>query len=130
MDKDLHGPIAYLQATDFDDNGNVVNPNIPKDKPMIIMIQSSWCGHCMHAKPAYQNFANNNKNTVFCATIAADGSEEGEEELAQKFSKGMKGIVVRGFPTYVGVKKNGEMLENNIGRDEKSLQQFVNLLKN
>ena len=128
MDNDLHGPIAFMQVTDFDDNGNVINPDIPKDKPMIIMIQASWCGHCTNSKPAYQSFANNSKDTVFCATIAADGNEQGEKELAQKFSKGMKGILVRGFPTYIGVKKNGDMVENKIGRDEQSLQKFVDLL--
>lgn len=128
MSNELNGPIAYLQVTDFDDNGNVINPDIPKDKPMIIMLQAKWCGHCTQAKPAYQNFADNNTDTVFCTTVAADGTEQGEKELAQKFSSGLKGVSVRGFPTYIGVKTTGEMIENTIGRDEQSLKKFVDLL--
>ena len=128
MSNDLNGPLAYLQVTDFDDNGNIINTQIPKDKPIIIMLQASWCGHCTHAKPAFQSFANNNVDTVFCATVAADGTQPGEKELAQKFSGGFKGVSVRGFPTYIGIKNNGDMIENKFGRDEQSLKRFADSL--
>jgi thiol-disulfide isomerase/thioredoxin len=127
--EDLNGPIAFLQLTDFDDNGNVINQEIPKNKPIVIMLQASWCGHCKNAKPSFQNFANNNVDTVFCATVAADGTQPGEKELAQKFAGGIKGISVYGFPTYIGIKKNGDMVENSFGRDEQSLKAFADSLK-
>ncbi len=38
-------PVYYLQRNDFDDNGNLIVPEL-RNKKVIIMIQANYCGHC------------------------------------------------------------------------------------
>lgn len=85
--KYLYKPVAYLQASDFDSQGNLINPEIPKNVPVVVMVQGNFCGYCTQAKPAFQQFAEQNNGRVFCATIQGDGQEEGEPELQKKLSK-------------------------------------------
>jgi len=33
----LTRPVSYLDSNDFDDEGNIINPLIPKDKPIFIV---------------------------------------------------------------------------------------------
>ena len=37
----LTRPVVYLDSNDFDDEGNIINTDIPKDKPVFIMIQAN-----------------------------------------------------------------------------------------
>lgn len=116
-------PIAYLENSDFDSEGNLVNPQIPKNKPVVIMIQSSWCGHCRNAKPAFQEFANKSYPNVFCATIQADGERESEKQLGKRLKVIKPGFL--GFPDYV-LYKNGKRVDVNIqGRSVSALEQFA-----
>lgn len=119
----LNKPVAYLQVSDFDDNGNLINPKIPKDIPVVIMAQASWCGHCTSAKPAFQNFANENQGKIFAATIQNDGKEKGEPELAKKLNTFFPKL--RGFPSYFGYKNGKFVKEHEGGRDKDSLQKFA-----
>ena len=119
-------PIAYLQDSDFDSKGNLVNPDIPKNKPVVIMIQASFCGHCVTAKPAFQEFANKNSGKVFCATIQGDGKEKGEDELAKRLDVICPDF--KGFPSYVGYKHGKFVAVNNEGRDVNSLEKFASSL--
>lgn len=119
----LNKPVVYLQADDFDQDGKLVNPNIPRDKPVMIMVQALFCGYCTKAKPDFQRFADDNQDKVFCATIEADGSEPGEPELAKKIDQYFPDFL--GFPHYE-VFKNGERLKSySDGRDKKSLEAFL-----
>ena len=69
-------PIGYLTDKDFDNNGNLITPEL-QDKIVIIMIKASFCGYCKMAMPAFQETANKNKKvTVFFASIHGDGKEE------------------------------------------------------
>lgn len=118
----LNKPIYYLQRSDFNDNGDLVNPVIPKDKPVIIMLQAAFCGYCTQSKPAFQEFANKNAGKVFVATIQADGTEKGEKELSpllQKIDPDFKG-----FPSYVKHFK-GKKIPHSGGRDVASLTTFA-----
>ena len=57
--KHLNYPIFYLDNEDIDSNGNLSHSDIPKNVPVLIMIQSPNCHWCKKAKPEYQKFANN-----------------------------------------------------------------------
>ena len=46
--------VAYLQDSDFDIKGNIINKNIPDNIPIVIMLQAEFCGYCTKAKPAFQ----------------------------------------------------------------------------
>ena len=118
--------IAYLELSDFDNDGNLVNPQIPKNIPVIIMLQASWCGHCVHVKPAFQEMADDpkNKGKIFAATI--QGDEPKQKDIAQKFLKGaFKSIPeVQGFPTFIGY-KNGRFVKFCEGkRSKENWEQF------
>ena len=119
--------VAYLQDSDFDIKGNIINKNIPDNIPIVIMLQAEFCGYCTKAKPAFQEFADNNKDKCFFATIQGDGEEPGESELSEKLSKFIPGF--RGFPEYV-VYYDGKFKEKyEGGRKEENLQQYIDTLK-
>ncbi len=74
-------PVYYLQRNDFDDNGNLIVPEL-RNKKVIIMIQANYCGHCTHAKGDYykaakyikeleKNGGTSYKNKVVFATISS-----------------------------------------------------------
>lgn len=120
-------PIVYLEDSDFDENGKLINPSIPKDKPVIIMIYSSQCGHCIAAHPAFQQFADKysggESGKVFVAAIQADGKYPEETAL----SKRLKVIdpAFRGFPDYVKY-LGGKMIDNNPpGRSVQELASWI-----
>jgi thiol-disulfide isomerase/thioredoxin len=124
--KYLNKPVAYLQDFDFDGKGKLINEKIPKNKPVIIMIQANFCGYCTQAKPAFQEFANKNSDKVFCATIQGDGTEEGEKELSKRLKQIDPNF--QGFPSYIAY-KHGEFLKiHDSGRDYDSLVEFMKSL--
>ena len=118
----LNMPIAYLVDSDFDDNGNIINPQIPTDIPVLVMIQANFCGHCTTAKPAFQKLAEQNKGKIFAATIQGDGKETGESQLSRRLSSIVPGF--RGFPEYV-LFKNGKRIKHEGGRSKDDLENFA-----
>ena len=124
---DLEYPVAHLEDSDFNSEGNLINPEILKYPIVVILVQSSWCGHCKMAKPAYQEFANKykNNNKMLVATIQADGERQSEKKLGKRLDKIIPGF--RGFPEYA-LYKNGKFVSSNIkGRSIRDLEEFVNL---
>lgn len=120
---DLTRPIAYLEDSDFDNRGYLINPEIPKNVPVVIMAQASWCPHCVHAKPAFQEFANKYKGKVFCATIQSDGVRESEKALGKRISSIKKNF--QGFPDFM-LFKNGKLVNKEVeGRSVRDLEKFV-----
>ena len=120
----LNKPVAYLQDQDFDANGNLVNSSIPDNIPVVVMLQAKFCGYCTQAKPALQEFADQNVGSVFVATVQADGDMPGEKELGKRLSKIIPGF--RGFPEYV-LYKNGKRIDKKIkGRSLQDLNDFAN----
>ena len=118
----LTNPVAYLDANDFDDSGNLVNTSIPTDKPVFIMIQANFCGYCKMAKPDFQTFAQNNKNTFFCATIQADSQNPNVQELRNKMNSIYPNLP--GFPSYIIFFK-GKRIIYSMGRTLVDLQAFA-----
>ena len=116
----LNSPIVYLTDSDIDSKGDLINANIPNNKPVMVMVQAGFCGHCTHAKPAFQDFADANKDKVFCATIQADGTEPGEKELGRRLNTFLPKF--RGFPHYV-LYHNGKFHKTHEGgRSQKDLE--------
>ena len=129
MSMTLKGPkIVYLENSDFNSDGTLKDV-VFKNKKILIFIQANWCGHCQHAKPDYQQFADLNQDTdIICTTVLTDN----EPDLATKFSSGFDGNItpVKGFPTYYMVKGGTkEYYENNIGRDKDSLKKFIQTMQ-
>lgn len=118
----LTRPVAYLEDTDFDKHGNLTNPNIPKNKPVVIFAHASWCPHCVTAKPAFQEFANKMKGKVFTAAIQADGERKSEQALGNRIDTLKPGFI--GFPDYL-LYVNGQRVDSEPqGRDVAALVEF------
>lgn len=123
----LNKPVAYLTDEDIDASGTLVNSKIPQDKPVFLMIQANFCGHCTKAKPDFQKLANDMQNKVFFATIQGDGKEKGEPVKNDKF-KVITGGKFMGFPTYAGRNSSGKWVEYEGGRDYASMKKFIESL--
>ena len=116
--------VAYLEESDFDTKGNLINPDIPHNKPVVVMMQASWCPHCKHATPDFDKFAELTKGKVFCATIQSDGDRESEKTLGKRIKETIKSNF-RGFPDYA-LYKNGKRVDVEIsGRSVEDLKKFA-----
>lgn len=123
MSKYLEFPVAYLETTDFDEQGNIINPSIPTNLPVVVMAQATWCPHCTTAKPAFQEFVNKHQGKVFVGTMQADGDRPGEKGLSDLVSK--INPKFRGFPEYL-LFVNGKFVPKEIkGRGVADLEAFV-----
>lgn len=111
-------PIAYLEISDFTPSGDLV-PKLTK-KPVFVMIQAEYCGHCQSAKPAFQALAN--EGLLTCMTIQADGARQGEKDLAKMLDVIYKGF--RGFPSYM-LFINGNRIPYTGGRTLQEMKQFL-----
>jgi thiol-disulfide isomerase/thioredoxin len=120
--KFLNKPVYYLQRSDFDNEGNITNPEIPVDKPIVIMIQAGFCHFCEIAKPAFQEFANSNADKYFIATIQPDGDVKGEREIEPILKKIDPEFM--GYPSYV-IHYKGKRFPHKGGRDVNSLIEFA-----
>lgn len=117
----LTRPVVYLDSNDFDDEGNIINPLLPKDKPIFIMLQANFCGFCKMAKPDFQEFAEKNPNFVV-ASIQADSKNPDVVKLKNKINKIYPNLV--GFPSYM-IYAQGKRIIYNGGRSYKDLQTFA-----
>ena len=109
--------IGHLQAEDVDKSTGqlTLGKHNPKKLPVLIMIYSSWCGHCKKAAPAFKSvFDSHKQSKLFMCAICTDDKDDGCQELMKYFPDVMKnhGIPFRGVPTYVLV-KNGKWSEVN-----------------
>ena len=118
--------LHYLVRGDFDNNGNLINKDVPKNIPVLIMMQSSKCPYCVDAKPEFQIFVDQaNKKRIFCATIQTNGYKEKEKEI--KLGRHMQKIIPKhkGVPEYLlyfNTKLIGK--KDTPGRSAKDLKEF------
>lgn len=114
-------PILYLELSDFDESGNIVNDLIPTHKNIIVMVQASYCSHCTIVKPTFQKLANSNPDIVFC-TVQGDATES-EKDAAKLLMGATK---TRGYPSFV--KFNNKKLDPTLysgSRTAESLLEFA-----
>ena len=119
--------VKYLQVSDVAVNGNDViltNKHIPKNVPVIVMLQADYCHYCTEAKPAFQEAARLAGDSAFFATIQADGNQPGEKELATLLQLIDKSGF-KGFPTYVRYEGGRYVSTHAGGRDVNSIIEFA-----
>lgn len=114
----LRKPVIYLVDHDVTETGQIKGMEGVRG---VVMVQTTGCGHCAMAKPAYQEFANRHPELkVF--TVQADGIIEGERELGKRIQTLSKNFL--GYPHYCLV-ANGRIVDKEItGRDVQSLERF------
>ena len=115
----LDYPIIYLESSDFDDTGKLINDVLlSTEKPVIVMIQSKQCGWCNQAKVPYTSSAEKNRHIIHSVIDV-----EKNPDTAKKVSEISRNY--RGLPHYMCY-KNGELVSDDIkGRDEDSLVKFA-----
>lgn len=112
-------PIIYLESSDFSDDGTrIINKNIPNNTPVIVMAQSSKCGWCMLAKPAYGETAKKHRNIVFCVIDCM-----ANPDVASKVLKTSPNY--QGLPHYMLFKDYALAKDVIHGRDEYHLIEFA-----
>lgn len=115
---DLKYPVFYLDFEDFTPSGKLKHFT---DRKCIIMVQANFCGHCSTSKPAFQKFANENKEIV-CMTIQGD-SNRGGDKLMDIVSKLKPSF--QGFPDYLLFNKGVIVNKTIKGRTENDLKEFI-----
>lgn len=103
--------VAYLEDEDFDSDGNLlVDTN---GKPTCIMVQGSFCGHCIKMKPEYHKFAKALGDKVFMATIHIDGNDS-EKSLNKRLSTFIPKY--EGVPIVLGYNSDGNYVKTHDGK--------------
>jgi thiol-disulfide isomerase/thioredoxin len=115
----LTRPVFYFEEDDFDEKGNITK--IHNSKPVFILIQSLKCYHCTKSKPAFQEFAERNKNKVMCGTIQMDSPK-----MTPEFINKLKYIYpdLVGFPSYI-LYSNGKKIVYDGERTVKDMEKFI-----
>ena len=112
-------PVYYLEGTDFE-NGKL---KYNLTKPIVVMIHGNNCPHCVDAKPAFQQAAEENLDILWMG-IQTD-VRDGLNAL-----KGFLPNFNKGIPSYYVIDRNKNVTEFNRGRDLKSLNELAATLRN
>ena len=125
----LNDPIVYLDNDDFDEQGELKQLAMFSDssKPIFIMIQSNFCGFCSMAKPHYQEFATENKDKAYFATIQGDEARP-ERSLSIKLLMDRITKIYPeffGYPSYLILYK-GKKFKYEKDRTKASLNEVLN----
>jgi thiol-disulfide isomerase/thioredoxin len=128
----FNDPVMYLDNDDFDSEGNLNVKEIDTTKkPLFIMIQANFCGFCTMAKPHFQQFANENKDKAYFATIQGDEAHPEKMESIKMLMSRLDKIYPNffGFPSYMVIYKNKKLNYEN-DRTKKALEEaLISILK-
>jgi thiol-disulfide isomerase/thioredoxin len=113
-------PIGYLEISDFDEQTGLLKGELSQ-KPVLVMIQASYCGACTKSKPEFQKLANNGMFNVM--TIQLDGKKDTERQISNLLNKIIPGVNT--IPAYVFFYKNNIFAYTGLSRTSLDLQQFV-----
>jgi len=121
-------PFYYLVRNDFAENStDLTNKKVPKNIPVLIMMQSSTCPYCITARPEFEKFSKmaNKNNSVFCATIQINGHKRKKQEI--ELASHLKEYIhdYKGVPEYL-LYFNTKLITKKYtpGRSAKDLQNF------
>ena len=119
MSKYEEGKVYFLEMKDVD--GMKLKSYATQNHPVVVMVKSENCGHCIDATPAFEKLAENQKDVSVRCIRQEDPSGK---ELLMCVRKWYKDF--RGFPTYLGFDKNGNFKSVHSGdRTEDALLEFV-----
>lgn len=116
--------VVFLEKSDFDDQGRFLH-KLP-NRPMVVMLGGSFCPHCRHAAPAFNEFAAQAKQEKLCvpAVIQVDKSS-GERELGILLGQ-LFPALGQGVPTYALFGKDGVFIKTHEGdRTKEALIEFA-----
>lgn len=108
--------VMFLDGTDF--NGIL---NIPEcmQKPVMVMVMSDTCGHCVRAKPTFEDFARMYQHQCVCCKVDVD------DERGQVFLRKI-GYNLQGVPDFLKFVKGKRVYQSVKGR---TIDDFINFMK-
>ena len=122
----LFEPIKYLEFEDVHPNGNLIHPMLASANTVICMIQANFCGYCTEAKPAFQKFADKNRD-IICVTVQGDAKDDRGNRINEELITKLMGDRDFGYPTYIkyvhGERQHDEIEDRTI----KGLEKFANI---
>ncbi len=87
-----------------------------------VLYYAEWCPHCKEVKPIFKAWGADkgsvqvNGKTVFVSMVEADAAGSKEK---------MAGKNIRGYPTFMLEKADGQVIEYNGSRDETGWMEFL-----
>ena len=75
----------------------------------MVVIMADWCGHCKDLKPKYDNIMANSLHTIQNVAIDETYADQFNKALTESIPSA-KPIEVKGFPSLVLVKPNGQVV--------------------
>jgi thiol-disulfide isomerase/thioredoxin len=118
----MNYPVPYLENHDFDSRGNLIQTSL-KDKPLMIMVQASWCGACQMTKPVFEQFAK--MGLLNTAYIQVDGSRPSQLSLAERVNT-IAPESVEYYPTFFIITPSGQKF---MFKEGQSIQDFMKAAK-
>jgi len=110
--------VAYLEDGDISPDGKLKIPD--NGKPVVIMLQGTFCGYCHKIAPDFQQATNALKDKANIATIVIDEQKQLGKEAASYIHN------FKGVPTIV-IFKNGKYSKTYEGnRTAPDIIEFVN----
>lgn len=114
--------VVFLEHSDFDNNMKFVHDL--ERKKLVIMLGGSFCGHCTHTAPIFNEFAKqvrDNGLDVVPAVVQVDGGDT-EKALGQRLGQLAD---VQGIPSFLLFDSNGNYVKKHTGaRSLKGLLDF------
>lgn len=121
--------VQHLTAADISAEGTIIPA---RGKPVICLIYSDGCGHCVAAKPMYSAFARSRDDIFICAVNSADNAAVRRITSAINTSyKPENPFRLVGFPTfmvYANVVRDGNWIRRWLEfNGDRSLETFTEL---
>lgn len=114
----ISGITANLNTNDFiitNDNTVYLKNKITNGEPGMLLIHATWCGHCKHFIPIYQNLSRKLGVRFPCVAIES-------EELKKDNGKLSKALSIEGYPTIKFFDQHGKIVKDyNGNRNEKDI---------
>ena len=123
MDQYFDSKLVYfLEYPDFNREGQFVHSL--GGKKMVVMVGGSFCSHCKHTAPTFNDFAKKVKGDVVLAVIQVDGSDS-ERALGKLIGEMAQ---IRGIPSFLLFDEEGKYMKKHDG--ERSVEGFLEFLAN
>lgn len=111
--------IYYLEESDVT-SSKKLKPYVTGGKPTIVMCQSSGCGHCQNAKPAFQALADKRPD-LRCCTIALE--DVNMDDIVKVWNPEFRGV-----PCFLIFSKDGSF--SKVYSGDRSTKSFEDAMKN
>ena len=113
--------VIFLENEDFDAQGKFVHDL--KNRPLVVMMGGTFCPHCRHAAPAFNDFAKQVRANKSCVPAVIQIPQQ--RQLAQRLGQ-MYPALGGGVPCYFMCGQNGRFARSHEGdRTKEALIEFA-----